>query len=404
MSKYLDDEDESQTIPDENSVDSSVDESSGKGGGISSVFPGLSMSDLLKRSDEANRNKKILTTAGSILQGFQNVPSAYELLSGNRVQKQDIAGGMNQLASNIQDPWERQKKTYEMYKGAQDANQIGEMNDPSSDTSKAYQENLKANFPDMAEKLGDNLYKISAAQMPAYLKPVEMKAKMDATKEIADSRIQAAQMAGQDRADAKKTAADTKASDKQNQNFMNTTQLLEQMRGAPGAAQAEKDLYAADKAKTLMEKFNNPNPQMTKLLVSEIGKIASGGQSSQHELDALTPSTLSSSLASAWQKISNEPTPANAKAFLKDYMTYANGITKDAQKTIQDRYGRIIESRKSLVSPDHYRALQDQYVNRFKLPDQKEAPQFPKTVTNGTHQATVNNQQELEEAMKEGFQ
>ena len=122
MFNYFDDELDS----DKPLVDDSTDAPTqvvpaAKPTGLASVFPGLSMSDLKSQSDDANRNKKILTTAGSILQGFQNVPSAYELLSGKKMERPDVAGSLNQIASNIQDPWEKQKKTYELYKGASDA-------------------------------------------------------------------------------------------------------------------------------------------------------------------------------------------------------------------------------------------------------------------------------------------
>lgn len=159
-----------------------------------------------------------------------------------------------------------------------------------------------------------------------------------------------------------------KETDKQNAATKSTTALLEGARGQPAVAQAEKDIYAASKANSLANLYGDPNklsPQQAQLLSAEVAKIASGGQSTQAELDALNPHTMNAGMAKIVQKFTNEPSQANAGAFIKQYQDYANALTQDAQKVITDKYGRVIESVKGQIGPDNYNTLKNQYVNRF---------------------------------------
>ena len=176
--------------------------------------------------------------------------------------------------------------------------------------------------------------------------------------------------------DARKDATKEKQKEKdktdQERAMLQTGQLLESARGNPAAAQAEKDLYAADKAKSLASLYGDPNklnPAMTQLLATEVAKIASGGVPTMHELEGLNPQTLKGKFAGVWEKLVNHPTPANAGAFIKQYQDYAGALTKDAQKVIHEKYGRVIESRKSQLSDQDYKALEDKYLKRFESPE-----------------------------------
>jgi hypothetical protein len=205
-----------------------------------------------------------------------------------------------------------------------------------------------------------------------------------------------------------------KASGAQDKALLSTQQLLESARGNPAAAQAEKDMYSADKAKSLATLYGDPNklpPQMVQMLASEVAKIASGGAPTMHELDGLNPQTLRGRFADISQKLTNSPTQANAGEFIKQYQDYANALTKDAQKVIQDKYGRVIESRKGQLGDSNYKALQDHYLNRFAvspkdLTTSSTTGAYPKVVVNKTtgQQATVSNDSEFKEAANEGFQ
>lgn len=193
-------------------------------------------------------------------------------------------------------------------------------------------------------------------------------ARQDANRSRADTLA----ALGADRSAAKDTARQDKLDKNQKDAYFQTSQLLETARGNPAVAQAEKDIYAADKAKSLANLYGDPNklsPQMSQLLASEVAKIASGGSPSIHELEGLTPTTLQSGLAGITQKLTNDPTPANAGAFIKQYQDYANALTRDAQKTISDRYGRILESRKPYLGDEGYGNLKAQYLDRFKQPE-----------------------------------
>lgn len=170
-------------------------------------------------------------------------------------------------------------------------------------------------------------------------------------------------------ADSKSTAAGAKRDADQDKSLQSTQQLLESARGNPAAAQAEKDIYAAQKAKSLANIYGDPDklsmPQV-KLLASEIGKIASGGAPTMGELEGITPNTLIGRLSTVTSSLLNQPTPAHAAAFVKQYQDYANVLTKDAQKVIEDKYGRVIESRKGQLGVENYASLKTQYLDRFK--------------------------------------
>ena len=219
-------------------------------------------------------------------------------------------------------------------------------------------------------------------------------AKMMEVKTSADARLEA----------AKQKASDKKTAD-QDKSLKDTQNLMEQMRGNPAVQQAETALYNAQKLDSLIG--DNPDklsPQQAQLAIMEVSKMATGGVPSQEEMRKLQSGALPERFAGLWQQISNKPKPANAGDFLKQYQDYSNKIRKDAQGVITDRYGRILETRKGKLASDDYKSLQDNYINRFKKPE--EAAEYPKTVINKKtgQQATVSNEKELKEANDEGFQ
>jgi len=194
----------------------------------------------------------------------------------------------------------------------------------------------------------------------------------DAASEKADNsndlRAEQIKLAQQNRRDAQ----DQKMSDAHRRSLESTTQLLESARGNPAVAQAEKDLYAASKAKSLANLYGDPNKlssSQVNMLVSEVGKIASGGVPSMHELEGLSPGTLSGAMSTAWGKLANHPNPANAAAFVKQYTDYTDQLAKDARDVIHDKYGRVLEGRKSTLEPSDYDVLNEKYINRFSEPE-----------------------------------
>lgn len=188
-----------------------------------------------------------------------------------------------------------------------------------------------------------------------------------------------AQLQNQERLEAAKLRIQSMAgqqsdrqNNKQNQVMQQTQQLLESARGNPAAAQAERDIYSAQKASSLANLYGDPNKlsqQQVNMLAQEVGKIAAGGVSSHSELQGIQSNALVGRMSKTTGDLLNTPTPAHAANWVKQYTDYTNALSKDAQKVIQDKYGRVIESRKGQLSPDNYQALQDNYVNRFNSPD-----------------------------------
>ena len=155
-----------------------------------------------------------------------------------------------------------------------------------------------------------------------------------------------------------------------------TQQAMDQMRGDPSTQQAEKDIYAADKANSLMKMYGDPN-KLTKsqvqLVVGEIGKIAQGGSPTIHELEGLNPNTFQGNVAAAWGKLVNDPQPANLAAFVKQYQDYANAVTNDAENHILNRYSRIIDPRRDYLSEKDQERLDKSYTHRFDAARAKRA-------------------------------
>lgn len=274
-------------------------------------------------------------------------------------------------------------------------------NDPNSQVSQAYREvygkvmGTAANPKWSASDIGTT--------MPALEKYMQAQQLAQSRTQMMQDKLQAqAQQKEQDRelkrtlaseknetqAQAKKDAADKKTSDTQDKALMQTQTLLESARGNPAAAQAEKDLYSVQKANSLINMYGDPDklsPQQVNLLVSEVSKIATGGVPTGHEQEALQPGTVASKVARLYSQMANDPTPANAGAFIKQFQDYNNALAKDAQHVIQDKYGRVIESRKKQLGDDNYQSLQDNYINRFKQMQSEEKQ--GKTISNAEYQA-----------------
>lgn len=255
--------------------------------------------------------------------------------------------------------------------------------DPNSDESKLAQS--------LASKLmpGKDFSQLPASKITALLPTI--KGFYDVEQKHLDRQEKTAEL-GNARADR----LATKGTDAQNKILNATQQLAEQMRGSPAVAQAEKDIYSAQKVNSLADQFKNPSPAMVKLLASEVSKIANGGTASMEELKGLTPSTFSGDLAKKVEYFTNSPTPANAQDFVKQLSGYTNAVAKDAQKVIKDRYTRIIDPRRAQLGTDNAAALDAQYTNRFDKDNQASnnaaLAAKPKTVTQNGHTYNLNPQ------------
>ncbi len=152
----------------------------------------------------------------------------------------------------------------------------------------------------------------------------------------------------------------------------NTVALLEGARGNPAVQQAEKDIYASSKLKGLFNKvgdLNKLSPEMSNLAVLEVAKMASGASPDDHMLKMLDPGAFQGTLAKAWEKVTNEPSPANAGSFLKQYKDYADSMTEDARQLVKDRYGRIIDANGDELGEKNRATLTKNYLHRFDSAD-----------------------------------
>jgi hypothetical protein len=153
---------------------------------------------------------------------------------------------------------------------------------------------------------------------------------------------------------------------KQNQALQQTQSILESARGNPAVAQAQKDIYAAQKFESLVNLYGDPNklnPQQVQLAASEVGKIATGGVPSVHELQGLNQATLPGELASLAQAALNHPQGAEAGAFVKALGDYVSSLKKDAQNVVKEKFGRVIETRRGQLGEQHYKDLKSQYLD-----------------------------------------
>lgn len=105
----------------------------------------LNIDELQKQADEANEKKGMLGAFGGALQNVASVPTAYEQLHlGGQSRGPNIKGMFDSAAGMIKDPWEKQKKTYEMYQAAKqntdikrEEEDLNSSRDPNSNLSKS---------------------------------------------------------------------------------------------------------------------------------------------------------------------------------------------------------------------------------------------------------------------------
>lgn len=105
--------------------------------------------DKIKQEQEdANDKKLLLKTIGNVSQGFADVPTAYELLKGKSLgPKQSLKSGFDAAADSIQDPVEKQMKTFQAYKAAKENEELKNASDPKSRRANAIRGAIMMNNP-----------------------------------------------------------------------------------------------------------------------------------------------------------------------------------------------------------------------------------------------------------------
>lgn len=107
-------------------------------------FPEFDMEELKKQQEDAEFKKGTYGALGAVAKGFDDVPSAYNLLYGKGQATGKSHEIFDNLQKNVSDPWEKQKKTYEMYKTAKEGKALDQketdeaaLRDPSSKRAKS---------------------------------------------------------------------------------------------------------------------------------------------------------------------------------------------------------------------------------------------------------------------------
>lgn len=249
-----------------------------------------------------------------------------------------------------------------------------EGDDPESNYSKEF----RAYISPLLQKVGispDTISKSSASQIKELLPWTE---KMDVSLENREARLEAAKLRSQDMNLRQQELKQSKETGAQDRGFTNTRGILEANRGNPAVQQAETTIANAQKLKSITngQPLDQLSPQMTHLAMFEVAKMALGGTPTEGEVKDLQNGAIPARLASTMQVLTNKPQAASQGAFLKQYMDYATGLSKDAEKVINDKYKRVIESahKSGQISDKGYGALTDEYLNRFQNDAPKALP------------------------------
>lgn len=288
------------------------------------------------------------------------------------------------------------KQQGELYK-LQDA---GDANDAGSYRSQVARQlateaskraGLNINIPDTA----------SASDLDTYMKGIDS---------MASRKIQS------DQAKAMRDLANATKTDHYQDMAMQKTQAqLASNRGDPAVQQAQKDMYAAKKVNDLINLYPDPNNmpiEQVHTLVAEQSKIATGGVPAQADIVASMPDYWKQKLSKVWANLQNEPTPANAAAFIAQQQAYVNAMASTAQDLVKEKYGKVIESSKRQLKPEDYDTLNEQWVKPFTLikPTSKTAPgklgeggpSQKITVSNGTDSYQI-DPSDLPHAVADGY-
>ena len=168
----------------------------------------------------------------------------------------------------------------------------------------------------------------------------------------------------------------------------------EVVRGDKAVQQAKADMYAIKKINSLVNLNGDPNnldQQQVELLAAEIGKVATGGVPTIHELTVLNPGSISKSLREAATKVTNTPTPANRGEFVMAMKKYADSINHDAQSTIKDKYQRALSAFESKMGTDNAANFKKTFIDSLDSSEAPKAPvNKPQTVIQNGHTYNLN--------------
>lgn len=91
---------------------------------------------LNQEAADASEKKDWLNIANSAANNILSAPSAAEIYLNQK--RAPINVGLDKVAANVQDPWEKQKKTFEAYKQAKEGEQLEQETNPDDKSTKAF--------------------------------------------------------------------------------------------------------------------------------------------------------------------------------------------------------------------------------------------------------------------------
>ena len=285
--------------------------------------------------------------------------------------------------------------------------------DPNSDTSKSFRQYLaKFGGKDVAD-LG-NISAADATQIaPMAFKQFEaQQAQTTATlnrNATNQERLQAAQIAADSRRDVAQERADTarmmnadraeraaqskedkdKASNEKQQATVarNVDQSLYGFRQPTDVKQARMDFLNANKGLNTISAYeklpggtDSMDIQMVGNLRDEVQKIAQSGAPTEGGINKFDPRTWSGDLASAWQRVANKPSGANAGAFIKKYKDYFSTMQETTGGLVNSYNQSILQNNKKHMDPDDYdQRVNSEYVAPYNKYSKNKTPNFSKS-------------------------
>jgi len=211
-----------------------------------------------QESEDTNNSKMWLNVANSAANGLLSAPSASEIRLG--VKRGPVNVGLDKVADSLQDPWEKQKKTYEAFKSAKEGQALESDADPESKSNKALDALLMSKYKADPAKL-QGLTK--AQKMELFGNPGKL-AEIEAQSQISFNNDMAKQRASQGFQSREKQLDRQAELDKEN--FKRTTEYAK--KNDPN--EKMKNLSGTDKARY-------DNALMVAKAVDQMGAALDGG-------------------------------------------------------------------------------------------------------------------------------
>ncbi len=242
--------------------------------------------------------------------------------------------------------------------------------DPNSAQSKSFQAAIAKSLPGVYTP--EQISQMTSADADVALKPAEFKAKLDQAKAQQDMLHEDRQMKNM----VLRQSAEDRSGKMQGDAYQKATHDLNSFRGNNAVQQASVALTNAKNALSLADK-GNLSPDQLHLFASEMGKLATGGVPGHSEIEALIPDTAKSRLAKFQSFFSNNPTDADAQAFINNNKAYLHELLKNYQGVVDTYRTNTLDGYKKKLSPKDYDELKSRYSSSEKPAGGKI------TVTNG---------------------